>query len=92
MEQALLKAWPKMRGCRNLPPGAGTDAKPNIVYAMNEKQRACMSVLIAKVKDTDRTNIVVPGFRGRHGMAKATSCGCSGPRTWTAARAWQDIQ
>ena len=32
------------------------------VYAMNDKQRACVTVLMAKMKDTDRTNIVIPGF------------------------------
>ena len=32
------------------------------VHAMNDKQRACVNLLMTKVKDTDRTNIVIPGF------------------------------
>jgi hypothetical protein len=63
MEQALLKASAENATVAETFRQALERMPSRIfVYAMNEKQRACMSVLMAKVKDTDRTNIVVPGF------------------------------
>ena len=63
MEQALLKA-----SAEN-PQVADTfrqalERMPSriFVHAMNDKQRVCISLLMTKVKDTDRTNIVIPGF------------------------------
>ena len=32
------------------------------VYTTEEKQRTCVRNLISKLKDTDRSNIVVPGY------------------------------
>jgi hypothetical protein len=63
MEQALLKASAentKVADTFRL----ALERMPSriFVHAMNDKQRACMNFLMTKVKDTDRTNIVVPGF------------------------------
>ena len=63
MEQALLKASVENAKVADTFRQALERMPSRIfVYAMNDKQRTCMSVLMAKVKDTDRTNIVVPGF------------------------------
>ena len=63
MEQALLKASAENAKVADTFRQALERMPSRIfVYAMNDKQRTCMSVLMAKVKDTDRTNIVVPGF------------------------------
>ncbi len=63
MEQALLKASaenPKVADTFRL----ALERMPSriFVHAMNDKQRTCVNLLMAKVKDTDRTNIVIPGF------------------------------
>ncbi len=63
MEQALFKASaenPQVAETFKL----ALERMPSriFVHAMNDKQRECMGTLLAKVKDTDRTNIVIPGF------------------------------
>ncbi len=63
MEQALLKASaenPKVAETFR----EAQERMPSrvFIHAMNDKQRQCVGFLLAKVKDTDRTNIVVPGF------------------------------
>ena len=63
MEQALLKASAENAKVADTFRQALERMPSRIfVYAMNDKQRTCMSVLMTKLKDTDRTNIVVPGF------------------------------
>ena len=63
MEQALLKASaenPKVADTFRL----ALERMPSrmFVHTMTEKQKACISLLMSKMKDTDRSNIVVPGF------------------------------
>ncbi|MBM3520105.1 MAG: hypothetical protein FJX63_04940 [Alphaproteobacteria bacterium] len=63
MEQALLKASAengKVAETFRL----ALERMPSriFIHAMNESQRACMRSLFAKVKDTDSTNITIPGF------------------------------
>jgi len=63
MEQALLKASaenPKVADTFRL----ALERMPSriFVHAMNDKQRSCITLLMSKMKDTERTNIVVPGF------------------------------
>jgi hypothetical protein len=63
MEQALLKASaenPKVAETFRL----ALERMPSriFVHAMNDKQRVCVNLLMSKMRDTDRTNIVVPGF------------------------------
>ncbi len=63
MEQALLKASAensKVAETFRL----ALERMPSriFVHAMNDKQRSCITLLMSKMKDTDRTNIVVPGF------------------------------
>jgi hypothetical protein len=63
MEQALFKASaenPKVAETFRL----ALERMPSriFVHTMNEKQRACFGYLMSKIDDTDRTNIVVPGF------------------------------
>lgn len=63
MEQALLKASAengKVAETFRL----ALERMPSriFIHAMNESQRACVRSLFAKVKDTDSTNITIPGF------------------------------
>jgi hypothetical protein len=63
MEQALLKASQentKVAETFRL----ALERMPSrlFVYAMDEKQRSCMRVLMGKMKDAERTNLVVPGY------------------------------
>ncbi len=63
MEQALLKASAENAAVADTFRLALERMPSRIfVHAMTEKQRACMTFLMAKVKDTDRTNIVLPAF------------------------------
>ena len=63
MEQALLKASAENSKVAETFRQA-LERMPSrvFVHAMNDKQRVCMSLLMTKVKDTDSTNIVIPGF------------------------------
>ncbi|NJM29853.1 MAG: hypothetical protein HC855_06905 [Rhizobiales bacterium] len=63
MEQALLKAAvanPKVAGTFR----EALERMPSrvFVHAMNEQQRACARLLLAKMTDTERSNLTVPGF------------------------------
>ena len=63
MEQALLKASAengKVADTFRL----ALERMPSrvFIHAMNEAQRACLRGLLPKIKDTDSTNITIPGF------------------------------
>src|SRR4026207_1561212 len=63
MEQALLKASAENTKVADTFRQALERMPSRIfIHAMNDKQRACMSVLMAKGKDKDRTKTVVTGF------------------------------
>lgn len=63
MEQALLKAAaenPKVDETFRL----ALERMPSriFVHAMNDQQRSCLRQLMGKIRDTDRTNLTIPGF------------------------------
>jgi hypothetical protein len=63
MEQALLKAAvenPRVADTFR----QALERMPSrvFVYAMNDQQRSCARQLVARMKDTDRSNLTVPGF------------------------------
>lgn len=63
MEQALLKASAENSKVADTFRQALERMPSRIfIHAMNEQQRGCIRLLMARVSDTDRTNITLPGF------------------------------
>jgi len=63
MEQALLKASAENGKVADTFRQALERMPSRIfIHAMNEPQRACIRGLLPKIKDTDSTNITIPGF------------------------------
>jgi predicted transcriptional regulator len=63
MEQALLKASAEnANAAENFRLALERMPSRIFVHAMNDAQRNCLRALMGKVKDTDRTNITIPGY------------------------------
>ncbi len=63
MEQALLKASAEnANAAENFRLALERMPSRIFVHAMNDAQRDCLRALMGKVKDTDSTNITIPGY------------------------------
>jgi hypothetical protein len=63
MEQALLKASiTNSKVAETFRQALERMPSRIFVHAMDDKQRACVRTLMSKVADTDRTNMVIPGY------------------------------